>query len=234
MENGKFKTLKAENGKAYIFNHRAFKLELRKVALAAKKDKSVSSIEEFEEGLADKLAVSTAAIKQWKFGYNGVSDIERVQEIAEYLGLDDYRVLLSEVEKVEEKDDVNMNNNYFEEERNAAREVFNSLISVINAYKDTGAYMCFGGVVGVPTQEEVLDINDTAGVVIQRARFDMPKETFTQLETLLYEISSTVPEDLKVENNPDLKGDLPYWITVERKADEYFEELCKILERYIR
>jgi len=235
MENSKFKVLKCDDGKSYIFNHRAFKVELKRIASAAKKEKQVASIEEYEEILANKLAVTPSAIKQWKYGNNGVSDIERVQGIARYIGVEDYKKLLLEVDKKEKKDGRDMNNNiYFEEERRAAREVFNSFITVINAYKDTGAYSAFDEIYGVPTENEVLDINDAAREVIQRSRFDLPKEIYEQLEKLHYEIVSTVPEEIKVENNENLKGDLPFWMMVEKKADMYFEDVCDILKDYVK
>ena len=99
MEQGSFKRLKAQDGKEYTFNALAFKKELKRTAVAAKQKGIVSSIEAFKEGLADKIAVTTAAIKQWESGRNGVSDIERVQEIAEYFPFGHTRKQHVEAEK---------------------------------------------------------------------------------------------------------------------------------------
>lgn len=234
MENAKFKTLKCEDGKSYIFNHRAFKVELKRIALAAKKENKVASIEEYEEKLADKLAVTPSAIKQWKYGKNGVSDIDRVKEIARCLGLENYQDLLTQIDK-EEKDGRDMNNNiYLEEERKAAREVFNGMIKVINTYRDTGAYSCYDPICGVPSEAEVMAMNDEVREIIQRARFDMPKETYDKLESFYYEIVNSGTEDAIAEAVTENATDFPYWRIVERKADEYFEELCGILKDYVR
>ena len=68
MEQVNFKKLKCEDGKEYIFNYKAFKMELKKAALIAKKTGFMSTIEEFKEGLAEAVAVSISAIKQWETG----------------------------------------------------------------------------------------------------------------------------------------------------------------------
>lgn len=229
MEQVNFKKFQCEDGNEYVFNSSAFKIELRRSALAAKKVNMVSSIEEYEQGLADAIAVSTASIKQWKAGRNGVSDIERVKEIAEYLGLADYKKLLVKVIAKNREDDMNMGNNYIsEDERKAAREVFNGLVDVIKVYKDTAAYAYCDGIYGTPTDEEIFDINDKVEVVIQKSRFDIPAEIYTQIEQLFFEITSTLPNE--VEGTETICRNL----IVERLADEYFENVCKILGRYIR
>ena len=229
MEQVNFKKFQCEDGNEYVFNSSAFKMELRRSALAAKKANVVSSIEEYEQGLADAIAVSTASIKQWKAGRNGVSDIDRVKEIAEYLGLADYKKLLVEVIDENREDDMNMGNNYIsEDERKAAREVFNGFVDVIKAYKDTEAYACCDGMFGVPTNEEIIDTNDKVEVIIQKSRFDIPAEIHTQLEQLFFEITSTLPNEIEAEDNFQRS------LVVERKGDEYFEKVCKILGRYIR
>ena len=49
------------------------------------------------EDLADRLHVSTDAIKNWLYGYNGPSDVEQIKAIGEYFDID-YSVLLRKVE----------------------------------------------------------------------------------------------------------------------------------------
>ena len=228
MEQVNFKRLKTEDGKEYTFNSLAFKKELKRTAVASKKDGKVTSIEAFKEGLADKIAVSTAAIKQWESGRNGVSDIERVQEIAEYLGLEDYKSLLIEVKTEEKKDDITMKNYILEEERKTAREVFNSLVEIIKMYKDSGAYAYTDGTYGTPTEIEILTTNEAVEEIILKARFDIPEETHRELSGMFFEITSTLPEEIEHEN-PMIRE-----LEVERKADEYYEQLCRIMTAYIK
>ncbi|MGO5551269.1 hypothetical protein ACTQW9_18685 [Lachnospiraceae bacterium LCP19S3_B12] len=227
MEQGSFKRLKAQDGKEYTFNALAFKKELKRTAVAAKQKGIVSSIEAFKEGLADKIAVTTAAIKQWESGRNGVSDIERVQEIAEYLGLEDYKALLIEV-KEERKDDMNMANYISEEERRTAREVFNGLVEVIKMYKDSNAYANVDGSYGCPTNADILTKNDEVELIIQKARFDIPEETHRELESVFFEISSTLPEEVE-DDNIMMRS-----LQVERRADEYYKKVCQIMAAYIK
>lgn len=49
------------------------------------------------EELADELHVSTDAIKNWLYGYNGPVDVEQVKAIGDYLNID-YLLLLQKVE----------------------------------------------------------------------------------------------------------------------------------------
>lgn len=229
MEQVNFKKFQCEDGKEYIFDSSAFKKELRRSALAAKKANVIASIEEYEQGLADATAVSTASIKQWKAGRNGVSDIDRVKEIAEYLGLTDYKKLLTKVMSENREDDMNMGNNYIcEDERKAAREVFYGFVDVIKAYKDTEAYGNCEGMYLIPSGDEVLEINDRVEVVIQKSRFDLPAEIHTQLEQLFFEITSTIPSEV------DGTEIVSRGLVVERLGDQYFDDVCKILGRYIR
>lgn len=228
MEQGNFKRFKCEDEKEYIFDFNAFKMELRRTALCAKKAGQVNTIEEFEEMLADEIAVSTAAIKQWKAGRNGVSDIERVKEIANFLGLTNYKQLLIEQIEKEEMEDMTMQHCIYEDERKVAREVFNGFVEVIKAYRDTEAYANCEGAYGIPTSEEILELNDAVELIVQKARFDIPKEIHTQLTQLFFEICSTYPKEIQAE------GNLSRHLIVERKADTYFEELCNVLSKYIK
>lgn len=228
MEQVSFKRLKAEDGKEYTFDSFAFKKELKRTAVASKKNGNVSSIEEFKEGLADKIAVSTAAIKQWESGRNGVSDIERVQEIADYLGLEDYKDLLIEVKTEERKDDMTMINYILEEERRTAREVFNGFVEVIQMYKDSDAYAHVDGEYCTPTNEDILLKNNEVEVIIQKSRFDIPEDTHRELASLFFEIVSTLPEEIEGDN------DFYRGMMVERKAEEYYEQVCKIMAVYIK
>lgn len=228
MEQVNFKRLQCENGKEYVFDSKRFKMELRRSALAAKKEKAITTIEAYEEKLAESIAVTTAAIKQWKAGRNGVSDLERVQEIANYLGLDDYKKLLIEVSDNDEGEDMNMTNYITEDERKAAREVFYGFVDVIKAYKDTEAYAVYDIMYVAPSMIDVFQTNDDLEVTIRKSRFDLSKDTYTKLEQLFFEITSTLPEE--IENEGQTSRDL----VVERKADEYFEEVCHILKIYIK
>ena len=51
---------------------------------------------EFFQAFADALATSVSTITHWASGYNGPSDMERVKDMAEFLGVDYKDLLLAE------------------------------------------------------------------------------------------------------------------------------------------
>lgn len=227
MDNN-FKRFQCDDGKEYFFNYKAFKTELKRAASLAKKEGLVTSIEAFKEGLAEEVAVSISAIKQWETGRNGVSDLERVKEIAAYLGLGNYMRLLTEQKCEDRKELQSMSKCYLEEERNMAREVFYGFAEVVKAFKDTEGYAACLGMYTIPTNEEVLEINDRLELLLQKSRFDLGKEVWENLTYLFYEITSILPEEIKAENS------FKRSMKIEEMADEFYEKVCDILKGYMK
>lgn len=227
MEQSNFKRLKCDDGKEYIFNFEAFKMELKRAAVAAKKAGRVSTIEKFEKELADKVAVTSAAIKQWKAGRNGVSDIERIMDIAHFLELKDYKELLIEQIEDNRKDDTIMNNYVYETERKSAKEAFDGMVYVITLFKNTNAYSLYDDY-GAPSAVEVIVTNEEAEIAIKKARFDISKEIYDKLIQLYYAITNTEPDEIESDNNISRE------FAVERIGDAYYSELCEIMKSYLK
>ena len=49
---------------------------------------------DYEVELGDKLNVSNNAIHNWRFGTNGPVDVDTIKELAKYLSINDYKLLL--------------------------------------------------------------------------------------------------------------------------------------------
>lgn len=228
MESNNFKTLETINGIEYIFNHVAFRTKLRKVAKKAVDSGDFEKQEDFREDFASKVSVSTSALKQWESGRNGVSDLDRVKDLALHLGLKNYKQLLTQ-KNDNNSEENNMNNNlYIAEEKNAAREVFYAMIDVLKDFKDTEAYADCSGENAIPSDIDVFITQNKAEVAIKRARFDLPEKVFSELDSLFSEVSSTLPEEITCEKS------YMRFMEVEHIADEYFQKLCSILKDYIR
>lgn len=228
MESNNFKTLETINEIEYIFNYVAFRSKLRKVAKKAVDSGDFEKQEDFREDFASKVSVSTSALKQWESGRNGVSDLDRVKDLALHLGLKNYKQLLTQKHNNNSEDN-NMNNTlYITEERNAAREVFYAMIDVLKDFKDTEAYFDCSGAYGTPTEEDIYLTQDKTEIAIKRARFDLPAKVFSELDSLFSEVCSTLPEEITCEKSYMRS------MEVERIAEEYFETLCTILKDYIR
>ena len=228
MESTNFKTLEIIDGTEYIFDHITFRTKLRVVAKQAKKSGVFKNLEDFRDDFASKLSVSSSALKQWESGRNGVSDLDRVKELALHLGLTNYKQLLTP-KFSNNTEDINMvKNSYIVEEKNAAREVFYALINVIKDFKDTEAYADCSGENTIPSNIDVFATQNNAEIAIKKARFDLPEKIYNELDSLFYEISSTLPEEITCEK------EYMRFMQVEYIANEYFEKLCEILKDYIR
>ena len=224
MQQKNFKKLIDNDGQEYTFDYQAFKKFFKIAVVHAKNNGSVKTVEEFEENFAESLAVSVSSIKQWKSGNNGVSDMDRIKEMAQKLGLSDYKKLLI----TEQREVSDMNKVIDEKEYDVAREVFGSIAEMIKQFKDTDGYSCYEEGPGIPAFETVIDTNDRTELIVMKSRFDIPKEVFIPLEQLYFEIASKQPEEIAGASSFERS------MKVEELADEYYEQLCTIMERYLK
>jgi len=117
MADKNFKTLTDTDGKRYKFNAEAFKefylLKQREYKAQGKTEQRLRS------DLGKNLGVSPDAIRGWKYGYNGPSDLSLIRKSADFLGTD----YLNMVQRDGQEDDMNTNVNAAE--RTTEAEVVN-------------------------------------------------------------------------------------------------------------
>ena len=77
------------DGSDYSFNFSAFRRFFKSYRAGTKRN-----ITETEQTIADALSLSREAVHSWRFEKNGPSDIEVIKSLAEFLKIDDYRILL--------------------------------------------------------------------------------------------------------------------------------------------
>lgn len=99
-----FRVLVDTDGKRYRFDRFAFNEALGAAKRTAKERDQMLS-REFFQAFADALATSVSTITHWASRYNGPSDMGRVKDMAEFLGIDYKDLLLSE----EQEDAMNEN-----------------------------------------------------------------------------------------------------------------------------
>ena len=95
MISNSFRVLVDTDGKRYRFDRFAFNEALGAAKRTAKERDQMLS-REFFQAFADALATSVSTITHWASGYNGPSDMGRVKDMAEFLGIDYKDLLLSE------------------------------------------------------------------------------------------------------------------------------------------
>ena len=83
----KAKTIKLyeEEGTNYQFDSEKFKMLINQKKLYLNQMHKKTTKAEIMESIAGELCVSTEAIKNWMYGYNGPSDIEQVKKIGDCL-----------------------------------------------------------------------------------------------------------------------------------------------------
>ena len=95
MLSNSFRVLVDTDGKRYRFDRFAFNEALGAAKRTAKERDQMLS-REFFQAFADALATSVSTITHWASGSNGPSDMGRVKDMAEFLGVDYKNLLLAE------------------------------------------------------------------------------------------------------------------------------------------
>lgn len=85
------------DGSKYQFNSVSFNAFINMKKYNENKNGNKLTKTKITEELADGLHVSTDAIKNWLYGYNGPTDVEQIKAISNYLDID-YLLLLQKVE----------------------------------------------------------------------------------------------------------------------------------------
>lgn len=83
-----------EEGTKYQFDSEKFKVLINQKKLSLNKAHKKTTKAEIMESIAAEMCVSTEAIKNWMYGYNGPSDLEQVKKIGDYFETD-YHFLLN-------------------------------------------------------------------------------------------------------------------------------------------
>lgn len=252
MANENFKTLETIDGIEYVFNYKKFRDEIRRISRLMKQKGSVSSVEEYREVFAEKIMVSVSALKQWETGRNGVSDLERVKEIAMHLYLPDYRkLLMPKSEPVEKENSVMMNRVIDEKEREVARRVFERMVDYIRLFCDTEGFADFSHNLLCKDGMDYYYYAEELQVEIDKMRFDLPQDIYFAIVRLYREIEATGGDDLdfdwSIYDGEEYKsfvrdtfiGDVADTSFVkgaflERKYEEYYENLCVIMKDYLK
>ena len=86
-----------EEGTKYQFDSEKFKVLINQKKLSLNKTHKKTTKAEIMESIAAEMCVSTEAIKNWMYGYNGPSDLEQVKKIGDYFETD-YHFLLNKEE----------------------------------------------------------------------------------------------------------------------------------------
>ena len=115
-------------GRVVIFDHKAFRRLFDKAARAN------GGIGAYETSMAQSLCVTAEAVHNWRMGTNGPGDIERIEEIAAFLGVRANSLMKDR----EEKPMVEPLKDY---ERAALSRVYVKVFDFLCLYSDTDGFV---------------------------------------------------------------------------------------------
>lgn len=194
MKSNTYRIIYTDKNADYVFNSFAFKAELNKRKNGYREGQKITFQEIFEE-LAEQLNVSVEAVKRWKQGYNGPSDIDIVKQIASYLEID-YMVLLSDVNGGKDKMiESRIDNIQSTEAVDSIRTICGELMEVISLYGSTEGYGEFSISNGEEYFKRLSGMLYQIECHINHRIWYITKEQYEKLYCLLLEVRHFVEND---------------------------------------
>lgn len=158
-----------QNGNKAHFNH----LELRNAIIRKAQVLGISR-QELMENITEEIGVSYSAMKHWIQGHNAPSDIDKVRDIADSLGISPDTLFTEK-----EAENMNTNNNpftpvvpAFESEKDAIRSIYNHMVEFIEAFR-----------LGTNTTSDNMQNLKEVVLHLMKIRLDVSEEVFLLLRS---------------------------------------------------
>ncbi len=106
-------------------------------------------IQTFESKIGDILGVTRDAVHSWRFGQNGPADIEIIKQLAEYLNIPDYKILLKKRSSA-------VVTQITERQKDSLKKIYDAVIDYLNLFDETDGFNNLWHVYaanGVPTNK---------------------------------------------------------------------------------
>ena len=99
----------------------------------ANRKKNGLKVVDYEAELGDVLSVSSNAIHNWRFGMNGPSDVETIKQLANYLRIADYTLLLK---NGREKTTMQIS----ERQKDSLKRIYDVVIEYLDTFQRTDGF----------------------------------------------------------------------------------------------
>jgi len=182
MRSISYRTFLIDN-KKYSFSLKGFNNAINNY-----KDKTKTiKLNDIFQDIADNLHISVEAIKKWRAGYNGPSNIEMIKNIASFLECD-YKDLL--VEQITEdiqinNSDIQIDMNVEGEEKDILKSLLSDLLSIIEDYvKNDFPVIRY---LDNDLQDHYLNWFDDIGLKLRKNSFGIKKDNYKKFEKLYFE-----------------------------------------------
>ena len=117
---------------------------------------------------------------------------------------------------------------YKNEERKAAKEVFECMVELIMMFKYTDGFCGIGKEYHRETEMGWYTLEEEVEKKVKKSRFELPKMVYENVSKLLMDILWTMPEDIYVEN------DVQTYRNLEQKETEFYEKLHECFVDYLK
>ena len=97
-----------------------------------RKKKKISVLD-YEIEIGEALSVSSSAVNNWRFSANGPSDMERIKQLADYIGIRDYKLLLKETEE-------NTVMKISERQKDSLKHIYDAVIEYLDKFMMTNGF----------------------------------------------------------------------------------------------
>ncbi len=197
MKSRTFRTFDVD-GIMYSFSLEGFKNAITQYQIQQKEEGKPYLLKDISEELATELNITVEALNNWRKGYNGPSDIERIKEISTVLGCN-YKELLKtregEVHMVTKEVSYNPNAS----EKEAIQSIINDLLEIIECFGKTNA---FEGIPLNSSDEKKQEVEKQSEDIeewffnirkkLRKSSYHIPKENMLKLERLFLETKAFV------------------------------------------
>ena len=140
-----------------------------------------------------------------------------------------------------------MNRVIDEKEREAARNIFEEMTEYIYSFEESWGFEDFNYAFVYSSSEEVMIAEHNLELIMKKIRFDLPKMITDNLTDLFHEIGYREEEVSSVfgteeyemyikDTGAEKNANDPYVKAAycSRKADEYYDKLCEIMNDYLK
>ncbi|MBR5507980.1 MAG: hypothetical protein IKV88_08045 [Clostridia bacterium] len=171
------------DGREMIFSTEKFRDALYKYQLRMRKDGVKLSREKLIEKLSEDCNASSASMFHWVKGHNGPSDLEKVENLANALGIATENLLETENESSEEKIDMNNiiteNKIDYSTTKSVVRDLYTEIVGYIEMYRT--ARDCT-----YKTESSVLKtMFRNLYISLTKAKLDLPRALYAELHDFI-------------------------------------------------
>lgn len=245
------------DGVMYQFNPQGFKDAITKYQVILKEEGKPYLLKDISDSVASELNISVEALNNWRKGYNGPSDIERIKEIAAVLKCD-YKGLLVSQGGQKHMISKDVSTEVYTTEKEVLRSIIGDFLEIVEFFGKTKGFTdCIIRNAGNPDENEEIDFEgwlDKVRLKIRKNEFFISKQNIEKIERLYMETHAFVSYSIthscilrwmkickgfELERNIDEIADSLLDIDELIESGEYVDEdmskyLIKELEDYIQ